>query len=236
MSTILFYDVVLASQGVEALEWTELMNTDPMYATIFNKVFTAYSGIKVKLLGSDGHWVEKTSIGDTGPIAWKEIAVELPLERTASPEIVTIRLEFFPDNVSIDYVGWEPGGKGQTTRVTEIPPATVRDDAGSERDDVRALVAAADGELLVTEPGESLYFEYDLAPTSDGETTLFVKSRGYYVEWLRGEWLNPPGGGYRFSLLGVEEAISQLVHGWAQNRSLMEKTFRNTRINLVGES
>ena len=110
----------------------------------------------------------------------------------------------------------------------------VRDDAGSDRADVHSLLAAVDHRYLVTEPAESYYLHYDLAPKAGVETTLFVQSRGYYVEWLRGDWLKPRQTDYSFSLFDVEGAIAELVKSWARDRSMIEETFYKTRIQPLG--
>ncbi|MGE5457485.1 MAG: hypothetical protein ACM3RX_03950, partial [Methanococcaceae archaeon] len=43
LSTTLLYDVVLGSQGINAVEWTNKMNTDKSYADMFSIVYKAFS-------------------------------------------------------------------------------------------------------------------------------------------------------------------------------------------------
>ena len=78
------------------------MNSSPMYATTLNQVFNSQSGITVKRQEVGGDWVEQSWIGDTGPIAWKETAVDVEIEPSDSLARARVRLEFFPDNVAID--------------------------------------------------------------------------------------------------------------------------------------
>ena len=234
MSTILFYDVVLASQGLRALEWTEKINTDQRYAAQFNALFKSYSGIRV-MTEINGTWTEQTVIGDIGPIAWKYTAVEIPVDGMTNGE-VRVRLQFFPDNFMIDYVAFETNdSSSESFSVKAYQPKEIYDDAGQMRNDVLDLVADDDERFLVTSPGESYHFIYDIPPKSDLETTVFLQSKGYYTEWIRGEWLNNKETGYRFNLFEVDKAITQLSRSWLENRDIIEKEFFKSRIPLKGD-
>ena len=234
LSTILFYDIVLASQGIEALEWTERMNTDPVYAALLDRVYKSYSGVRVQVL-VDGTWKERASIGDIGPIAWKDLAVEVPVDG-GGDEKLRLRLAFFPDNIMVDYVGWEAGDQTDAPMlVKEVGPATIRDAQGRDRAQVGGLIREVDGEYLVTEPGEVFDLSYEIPQTDGQETAVFIASQGYYIEWLRGDWLKPRQSGYRFSLFNTEETIAQMTKSWAENRDLIEQTFLETRIRPPGD-
>lgn len=233
LSTILFYDIVLASQGIEALEWTERMNTDPVYAALLDRVYKSYSGVRVQVL-VDGVWEERASISDIGPIAWKDLAVEVPVDGGGDAKL-SLRLAFFPDNIMIDYVGWEASDQTAPSMfVKEIGPTTIRDAQGRDRAQVGGLIREVDGEYLVTEPGEVFDLSYEIPQTDEQETTVFIASKGYYIEWLRGDWLKPRQSGYRFSLFNTEETIAQMTKSWAENRDLIEQTFLETRIRPPG--
>ena len=49
LNIILFYDVILGSQGIGALEWIERLNTDPEYASQYSSIYNSYAGIKAAL-------------------------------------------------------------------------------------------------------------------------------------------------------------------------------------------
>jgi len=234
LSTILFYDVVLGSQGLEALEWTERLNTDSLYASYYHSIYQALSGLKIKLRKNDT-WVEKLSIGDVGPIVWKDLAVELPVEQNGQGEM-TIRLEFFPDNLMIDYIAFEPAtDDGISVIKKEILPETIRDYKGDSANTLIKNILYSDDQFLVTNPGDSYYINYQVPTHPNKETTLFVYSKGYYKEWIRGEWVHNRKSGYRFNLFDVEGTIRQLRKSWLENRELMESTFFKTRIPLAEE-
>jgi len=225
LSTVLLYDVVLGSQGMRALEWTEKMNSDQEYAGRFKSVYEAFSGITVQTL-SDHGWIWQSLIPDTGPIAWNWIAVEIPL---ASSRDLSVRLEFFPDNFMIDYVGFA-FSRDEDTTVVELRPANILDNHGVEKPEIAALIEKDDDQYLVTNPGESYRLRYQLPVPDARSRTLFVRSRGYYNEWIRGEWLTMDRAGYRFDLDDLPGTISQLTQSWLRDRETVERAFWEARI------
>ncbi|MCH8125076.1 hypothetical protein IIC38_03830 [candidate division KSB1 bacterium] len=237
LSTILFYDVVLASQGIHAIEWTEKMNTDPLYASKFNSLYKSYAGIKVKI-HQNGQWQQVTTIGDVGPLLWKDVGVKIPIQIDDSDidNKLLIRLEFFPDNFMIDYIGYEENSQSsESLHIKEFLPESIYDDSGTVRNDILSLIQKDDSQFLVTNPGESYYFDYNIDHTNDMETTLFIRSKGYYTEWIRGEWLTTREQDYHFDLREVDKAIARLKQSWLDNRELLENEFFKTRIPLKEE-
>jgi hypothetical protein len=234
LSTILFYDVVLASQGVEAIAWTEKMNANPLYAAQFNTLYKIYAGIKIKVL-RNGEWESRSSIRDVGPIAWKDMAVEIPLEKNDVNRKgeLNIRLEFFTDNFMIDYIAYEIDSFAENSlRIADASPTYIFDDSNSEREDILRLIQNDDSQYLITNPGESFYFDYDLKSAPRMQTSLFIRSKGFYIEWTRGNWLASQQSDYAFNPWNVDQAISKLKESWLENRDLLEKEFFKNRIPL----
>ncbi|MCH7573894.1 MAG: hypothetical protein IIA59_02100 [Candidatus Marinimicrobia bacterium] len=231
LSTILLYDVVLASQGIAALEWTERMNKDLLYASQYHAIYNSYSGMDIKVY-RNGKWIQQASLKDVGPIAGKDVAVELAASKDAEG-IMRVRLEFFPDNIMIDYVAFEANNSlKEALLVDKILPTEIYDHTGQKRDDILELIEKSDNQFLITSPGESYYFNYNIPPSERMEKTVFVQSKGYYTEWIRGEWLMPRSAGYQFDLLRVDETIAQLRQSWLANRGLIESEFFKTKIPL----
>ena len=232
LSTILFYDVVLASQGIAALEWIERLNKDSLYASQYHTIYNSYSGMDIKVY-RNGKWIQQASLKDVGPIAGKDVAVELPAGKDVEG-IMRVRLEFFPDNIMIDYVAVEANTSlKEALLVDKVLPTEIYDHTGQKRNDILELIENSDTQFLITSPGESYYFNYDIAPNEGMEMTVFVQSKGYYTEWIRGDWLNTRSTGYRFDLFRVDETIAQLRQSWLANRALIEGEFFKTRIPLA---
>jgi hypothetical protein len=227
LSTILLYDVVLSSQGIHALEWIDRMNRDANYASQFSLVYKAFSGIEVKVL-HDGRWIQQTSISDAGPIAWKYTALEIPVAQEGE---LDIRLQFVPDNFMIDYIGFDYSVDAELL-VDEVKPSQVRDNSDAVTDELFSLIDKDDDKYLVTEPGKSYRFLYSIPRRENNEQTLFVLSKGYYTEWIRGNWLRTGQAGYRFNLFAIDQTLAQLARSWLGNKDLIEKKFFETRIPI----
>ena len=74
--------------------------------------------------------------------------------------------------------------------INEVLLAEIRDGRGNRRNDILPLIKNDDDQFLVTNPGESYYFQYSVTPQVNMETTVFLSSRGYCTECLRGERLS----------------------------------------------
>ena len=233
LTTILFYELVLSSQGAAALDWTQKMQNNFYYATIFNELYKSYAGITINTL-KGGQWVPLTKIGDIGPIAWKEIAIEIPVEQEKNA--VSLRLEFFPDNFMIDYVGYDCHAEfAYSPRISIQQPVSIVDDQKKNRADIENLLHDVDKKYLITNPGESYYITYDLTSDDTLATSVFVKSKGYYIEWIRGSWLTNGSNDYHFSLFDIDKTLNHLRESWLENRPLIEDRFFETRIPLREE-
>ena len=232
LSTVLFYDLVLGSQGLKAIDWTRKMNEDAVYAGIFNEVYKAFSGIRIQT-EHNGKWNDCGVIHDVGPINWKHIAVELPVRRSGA---MHVRLEFFPDNILIDYIAVDTTASGGSQfHVRRLDPLTVINNEGEECSEILPLLQDVDEKRLVTNPGDSYRMFYDIPKSIYGARTLFIKSHGYYTEWVRGGWLVEDESGYRFNLFDVEGAVAQLRKRWIVGRENIESTFFNARIPVREE-
>ena len=230
LSTVLFYELVLASQGWQAVEWLHRMDTDTSYAKLFRSVYAMFSGITVKAF-KEGRWVTVGKIGDSGPISWKETAIQVP----AQPgEHLTCRLEFFPDNYIIDRIQFGFSDRKESSfRIEEQYPLAIRENSGELRPDVAPLLVTADDRYLVTEPGESYRLTYDVAKDSASEETFFIQSRGWYREWIRAGWLQTPRDAFFFDLLDVEGTVQKLAEHWQADRVILENEFFRTRIPIA---
>jgi len=229
LTTLLFYDLVLGQQGVEAISWTARMQNDYFYARLFTELYKQYGGIRFYVLHA-GEWVKVAEAGDIGPIAWKDLAV--PIHLPALQSHVTVRIEFFPDNILIDQVR-----AGLAANVIDgvpqiVPPLAITDNRGAKRDDLIDRLATSDQEYVVTSPGE--YFELTYPPDrfTDGELTYFIRSKGYYIEWLRGDWIRNSPSDQSMSFLNQKYVLQYISDCWQKERPLLESAFFNSRIPL----
>lgn len=232
LSTILFYEVVLASQGIDALSWTEKINTDPVYASLFKSVYDTFSGITVKVK-KDGEWLTVKKINDVGPIAYKYVAAVLP---TYNQEDLEVRLEFIPDNFIFDGIFYDHSHEEDEDNISveTLDCSAIFDSEGQEREDLKNLLIDEDNLYLITEPSDVYHFFYRLRDEpEDKVVSLFVRSRGYYTEWLRGKWLTEKSTpNYKFDLFDFTGTFNQLVESWLGSKKMMEEMFHKTRIPI----
>lgn len=230
LTTTLFYDVVLGSLGVEGVALAHRLNTDSLFAAYYQAIYRPYAGIRLKVKRAES-WVEVNRVGDVGPIAWKDLAVKLPVEPGADG-MTRVRLQFFPDNLMFDYLAWGVPEERKPFTVEVLQPGAILDDAGGRVDSIYERLAEKDSLFLVTEPGEWYYFDYKIMPPEGKSVSLFLRSSGYYVEWVRGEWIAQPDPGSRLDWRDVDEAMKRLKISWKKNRSRLETLFFETRIPL----
>lgn len=178
--------------------------------------------IEVLVPDSAGGWVQAGSAGETGPLAPDTKVVPLP--RTDEGPI-RIRLQLTRGLWRIDYLALAQLGK--PVQPVRVPPARVQR-AGQE-DSVawRALVDT--GKALVTLPGDAYDLIYQLPPHPE-QYELFLESRGYYLEWMRTEWLAEENLALAAQiLLDPARALQTLAPAFKRQEPEMERLFWNSR-------
>lgn len=232
LSTVLFYEIVLASQGIDALGWIEKMNTDRDYANFFQSVYRAFSGIAVKVRKGD-EWIDIGKIKDMGPIGYKYVASVIP---TYNQTDLWVRLEFIPDNFIFDgiFFDYKNEEAENSLSVEPVDCEAVFDSNGQRREDVLRLLREKDSLYLVTEPSDAYHFFYRAREVRDDKAiSFFIQSEGYYTEWLRGKWVREKSfSNYTFNLNDFAGTFRQLAESWLGSKKLMEETFDKTRIPL----
>ncbi|HET9707434.1 MAG TPA: hypothetical protein VFP39_03930 [Gemmatimonadales bacterium] len=140
--------------------------------------------IEVMVPDAHGDWVPVGATGETGPIAVDTKVVPLPSAPVPGPR--RIRLRLTRGLWRIDYVAL--AALGDSVLPLRIVPTVVRHDGVIDSDATRALTDSTGQRPLTTFPGDAYDIVYRLPP-SPARYELFLESRGYYLEWLRREWL-----------------------------------------------
>ncbi|HUF54552.1 MAG TPA: hypothetical protein VMR52_12385 [Dehalococcoidia bacterium] len=143
-------------------------------------VVEALGGIDVLVQGSDGGWDTVTTILETGPLAADVRLVPLPV----SEGPVRVRLSMAKGAWRIDWFALTSiQGRAEPVR---IQPSDVFA-RGRPAADARAKLSNAE-DALVTFPGDRYTIMYRL-PGDAQDYELFLESQGYYLEWMREEWV-----------------------------------------------
>ena len=91
-------------------------------------------------------------------------------------------------------------------------------------------MAEDDGDYLVTYPGESMDLTFQLPPMADRQRTLFIDSKGYYVEWVRPEWVRERSDVAGFDLSEPDAIRDRLAQTWVARKPVFENQFFQYRI------
>jgi len=140
--------------------------------------------IDVLVPGAGGDWVPVGSTGETGPIAVDTKVVPLPDARVPGP--LRVRLHLTQGLWRIDYVAL--AALGDSVAPLRIVPTQVQRGGVIDADATRALTDSTSHTPLTTFPGDAYDIVYRL-PDNPTRYEFFLESRGYYLEWLRREWL-----------------------------------------------
>jgi hypothetical protein len=178
-------------------------------------------GIEVQLPHGDG-WQTVGEVYETGPLATDVHLVVLP--EGARGDRVRLRLP--RGGWRIDHVARVRLEREVTAQ--RIAPRAIRGTLGREFAAGRTVATAFP---IVTQPGDAYDLDYELPPGEPGsELELFVDSRGYYLEWMRKEWLREqrPLSAMKL-LLDPAQAMRDLAPAWKRMEPEAEQQFWSSR-------
>ncbi len=183
LTTYLFYQG-LAYMGSLAGQWIAGTQRDAgTHADTFKKMFWGSTGaIEAMVQDENGKWQKAGEFSENGPIATNMELIRIP--HTASSEI-KVKLRMTRGLWRIDFAAL--AHLQETVKPIEIQPLSV------ERGDTTIDEKAAEdlsgiSSPLVTMPGDRYSIIYEL-PDDYENYELFLESKGYYLEWMRKEWI-----------------------------------------------
>lgn len=223
LTTILLYDVMLGSQGAGALDWLGRDMEQVGSVLELGQWYNRHMGMRVSVW-ENGAYRQVARIGDTGPIAWKDVAAMVPVPAGDS---LRVRLSFVTDGWRIDRAALAAEARRPEARAI----AASRITNAEERDEPEALrhVRDPDEAYLETTPGQrfTLHFETG-APDPERPATYLLASQGYYTEWIRTGWIRSASEPARFR--PTDEMLLEAVRKWHDQRDGFEEQFYATRI------
>jgi len=222
LNTVLLYDVMLKGQGYRALDWMgqDLDRLGPKFRLA--RWYRQHMGLHV-YIHERGRYRRLATLPDSGPIAWKEVAI--PLGRVAGDR-VRLRLSSVADNWRIDRIAlaatWEPG------KARPVPVGSVRGADGALLPEVRDHLQRADDDYVITRPGEYMVLQFDAGdPRAGSRRTWFLAAEGYYIEWMRPEWL---GHSTTTAFVPDDSALLTALDLWRERRDRYRQLFESTRV------
>ena len=178
----------------------------------FTRLRNAVGGIEVLAETTDGNWVRAGEVREMGPLATDIVAVPLPADATGR-----LRLRLARGHWRIDYLASARLGARVEPHVIE--PASV---TGPHK------VPAAPSSLI-TLPGDVYTYSFRLANAAERDE-LFLESQGYYLEWMRDEWLSEENKIRAAQLvLNPEQLLRDMAPEFKTQEPRMEALFWGSR-------
>jgi hypothetical protein len=178
--------------------------------------------IQVLVPSSKEDWREAGRVGETGPLASDTKVVPLGIKARGP---LRVRLQLTRGMWRIDYLAL--AHLAAPTQPLRISPAKVEQAGNVDSATWRALVDTT--KSLITLPGDAYDLVYQL-PAHPEQYELFLESRGYYLEWLRREWLAEENlAAAAQILLDPAGALRTLAPAFKRQEPAMERLFWNSR-------
>ena len=225
LTTLLFYEYMLARPGAHAFDWLATDMSSIRTVAQFGRWYGDNMTLRVQVLDGDSPR-DVVRLADIGPIAFRELALMIPVDR--SQDSVRVRLSFTADHWRIDQVAFGPGARRVAARAVPVERAIDRD--GAQRADVVEALREADGHALETRPTDRFYVEFETGATDEPRTFL-LGAQGYYIEWIRGDWLRRETHTGPFDPATVR--MREVLDEWMRQREALEEQFHATRIPVV---
>lgn len=221
LNTVLLYDVMLKEQSFGAIDW---MGHD--LGHLGNKMqlglwYRKHMGMTISVWDKT-RYKKVARIGDQGPIAWNEHAVRLP---TGDNDVLKVRLSFVVDNWRLDRVAAASDVDRANTRAVPIALASGID---GDRKEIPGFLREADEAYLITKPQERINLQFDVGDAPDQKSrTFFLASEGYYMEWMRVEWLTEQ---HRTTFEPGNDALLRAIALYADKRDGYREKFEATKL------
>ncbi|MBA2293020.1 MAG: hypothetical protein H0W15_11265 [Gemmatimonadales bacterium] len=178
LSTFVLYQG-LAYLGTEAAPLLARLDAgieSPMVAGI-GKVL---GRIEVQVPDAEGGWITVGMVGETGPLATDTKVVPLPVQHGTT----RVRLRMTQGLWRLDWIAL--ANLAPAAAAVRLEPTVVMRDG---RKNMVALATFRSRSAAVTSmPGDEYTLRYQL-PAPPKSLELFLEARGYYLEWMRQEWL-----------------------------------------------
>lgn len=223
LATVLFYDLMLGDRGPRALDWMARDLTQIAPAIDLGRWAVENLGLRLAVFDGEA-WRFVGRLGDSGPVAWKDVVAVLP---TFGRSIVAVRLSFVADNWRVDRVGAATNWRRAEGRIIPLTEVLVGD--GQPAPQALVALGAPDDRYLETVAGNSLALRFAVGPGApDTARTFFLASQGYYLEWLRRDWLATGRDSSAFA--PGEPVLLDALQRWRASQEDTERRFYATRV------
>lgn len=223
LTTVLLYDLMLGDRGAYALNWLTQDLARPIPVIQLGAWAVEHLGLRVMIPDGDG-WRVVGRFGDAGPVAWKDVAVIVPISERPDQRV---RVEFIADNWRIDRLAY--ANDWRRLEAKSVPLAETIAPGGEPVPEIVELLGKPDADYLRTSMGERFTAVFEPDPiTDDSDRTFFLVSQGWYSEWIRRAWLEQ--GQERTAFRPDTASILDGLERWRVSQDTMERAFYATRV------
>jgi len=223
LATLLYSDVMLGGRGARSLDWIG-RDLDGGGAAL-PRWQEQRMGMRLAIW--DGRRYHETArIRDSGPHAWNDVAVLIPVLQRDS---VRVRLSFPADNWRIDRVVFAMRARHpvvQTHAFDRLLDAAGRDDSSA-----LASVRLADERYLRTSPGERFTAVAEVGEAAaEPARTFLIATQGYYEPWIGHDGLSAARD------IGANQSLDaellKALRKWGTVREARERAFAAHAANI----
>ena len=223
LATVVFYELMLGDRGARALDWMARDLAQIAPAVDLGRWAVEHLGMRLAVFDGES-WRPVGRIGDSGPVAWKDVIAIVP---TFGRPVLAARLSFVADNWRVDLIG--AAAAWRRPEPATIALAEVRQADGTPAPDALAALRAADDRYVETTAGGRLAAGFAAEPAAPQVArTFFLASQGYYLEWLRRDWL--AAGHDSTAFAPGSAALLDAVRRWRASQDETERRFYATRV------
>lgn len=221
LTTHLFYQVMAYTGNNYGSLVSEVENGNTQLKNRIQKLWDKLGGIEIFIQKENKKWEKIDEINEMGPIASDVHLVKLPLMHQ---EKINIKLRLTKGLWRIDYLALARI-IGEESPVTLKPYLVLKDDSI----DIEALNRLVkEDNPLVTFPGDQYELKYKIP--SDCTYQFFLDTKGYYLEWMREEWLEEENlKKAAFALYFPGLFMRKAAPEYKKAEPLMEKIFWESR-------
>jgi len=227
MTTFLFYQMLAFSGNTTSYLISAMETHKPKYQNRVSKMYELLGGIEVAIRDEKGNWNTVEEITESGPIASDSRLIPLP---KVNSEKLQIRLRLTKGLWRINMVNL-------ASIHGEVIPQRVQPDivlANNSLDDFSLSRINDTTQYLVTYPGDE--FRISFPVESSPSQQYFLESQGYYIEWMREEWLKEENyARVKWAMLFPSSFLKKTASIYKQNEIEMEAIFWSSKYANTGK-
>ncbi|HSJ66362.1 MAG TPA: hypothetical protein VK921_01750 [Anditalea sp.] len=220
MTTYLFYNLLAMLGKANSFYMAEMETKSPYLKKRVYKMYDLLGGIEVFIQNKDNRWVPVSTVREAGPIVTDTHLVKLP-----NVDTPTIKLR-----LRMTQGLWRINTLNLVSLHQEVVPLRYKPNVVRQHNQVNqtALQKLHSEEYLVTFPGDEYVLEYPLYV--DPEVEYFIESKGYYIEWIREEWLMEENlKAANKVILFPSQYLKDMAPHFKKVEPIMEETFWSSR-------